>query len=30
LIDAQIEPGFLAYAYGGGPARHGRVVVSAR
>jgi hypothetical protein len=27
LIDAQIEPGVLAYAYRGGPARGGQVVV---
>jgi len=27
LIDAQIEPGVLAYAYAGGPAAAGRVVV---
>ena len=27
LVDAQIEPGFLAYAYRGGPAGGGRVVV---
>jgi hypothetical protein len=30
LIDAQIEPGFLAYAYRGGTARGGRVVVLSR
>jgi hypothetical protein len=30
LIDAQIEPGFLAYAYRGGPADSGRVVVLSR
>jgi hypothetical protein len=30
LIDAQVEPGFLAYAYRGGPAGSGRVVVVPR
>ena len=30
IIDAQIEPRFLAYAYRGGPAPAGRVVVIAR